>query len=78
MKSELDKDFIILFNNLQERVKITARKNYKLWKENPRHPSLEFKRLKTNEIIYSVHVGKKREDFETGRISREKSVSRNE
>ncbi len=57
MKSELDKDFIILFNKLPERIKITARKNYKLWKENSQHPSLEFKKLKTKENICSIRVG---------------------
>jgi len=57
VKSEIDKDFIELFNKLPTRIKIKARKNYKLWKENPWHPGLEFKKLKTKEIIYSIRVG---------------------
>jgi len=57
VKSELDKDFIVLFNKLPDRVKITARKNYKIWEKNPLHPSLEFKKLKTKEAIYSIRVG---------------------
>ncbi len=43
MKSELTNDFVQCFAQLPERVKQTARKNYQLWRENPTHPSLEFK-----------------------------------
>lgn len=34
-----------------------ANKNYKLWKDNPFHPSLEFKEVKPKEGIWSVRVG---------------------
>ncbi len=57
MKSELSEDFIQLFNKLPDRVKKTARKNYKLWKENIYHPGLEFKKLKTKKLIYSIRIG---------------------
>ena len=57
MKSELTREFINRFAELPERVKKTTRKNYKLWKQNPWHPSLEFKKLKTNQPIYSVGAG---------------------
>ena len=57
MKSELTYDFIQCFAQLPERVKQTARKNYKLWKQNPSHPSLEFKKLNTKQPIYSVRTG---------------------
>ena len=56
MKSELTKDFISLFNSLPKNVKKNARKNYKLWKNNSSHPSLEFKKLKTKHQIYSVRI----------------------
>jgi hypothetical protein len=39
MKSELTDDFVKCFAKLPEIVKQTARKNYKLWKQNPTHPS---------------------------------------
>jgi len=42
---------------LPERVQKTARKNYKLWKQNPSHPSLEFKKLNTEQPTYSVRAG---------------------
>ena len=57
MKSELTNDFVNCFGKLPEKVKQTARKNYKLWKQNPNHPSLEFKKLQALEPIYSVRVG---------------------
>lgn len=57
MKSELTDDFVKCFAKLPEIVKQTARKNYKLWKQNPTHPSLEFKKLDTKETVYSVRVG---------------------
>jgi hypothetical protein len=57
MKSELTPDFLECFRNLPERVKQTARKNYRLWKLNHRHPSLEFKKINTSEPVYSVRAG---------------------
>ena len=57
MKSELTDEFIKCFADLPERVQKTARKNYKLWKQNPSHPSLEFKKLNTKQLTYSVRAG---------------------
>jgi len=57
MRSELTDDFVKCFAKLPEIVKQTARKNYKLWKQNPTHQSLEFKKLNTKETVYSVRVG---------------------
>jgi hypothetical protein len=57
MKSELTSDFVKSFAQLPARVKQTARKNYQLWKQNPSHPSLEFKKLNTREPLYSVRAG---------------------
>jgi len=57
MKSELTDEFIEYFADLPERVQKTARKNYKLWKQNPSHPSLEFKKLNTEQPTYSVRAG---------------------
>ena len=57
MKSELTTGFISCFAKLPERVQRTARKNYQLWRENPSHPSLEFKKLTTKQAVYSVRAG---------------------
>ncbi len=57
MISQLTESFQKAFANLPGRVQTTARKNYLLWKENPSHPSLDFKRAHTRRHIYSVRVG---------------------
>lgn len=57
MKSEITLEFRKLFRDLPERIKKTARKNYRLWKQNPQHPSVEFKKLHTGSAVYSVRAG---------------------
>jgi hypothetical protein len=57
VKSELTEDFIERYRKLPETVRKTARKNYNLWKENPYHPSLEFKPVRATRGIYSIRVG---------------------
>ncbi len=58
MKSRLTEEFVEYFHVLPDAVKTQARKNYRLWKENPRHPSLHFKRVHQHEPLYSVRVGR--------------------
>lgn len=58
MKSQLSDDFLARFARLPSEVKEAARKNYRLWKENPAHPSLHFKQIHGKEAIYSVRVGR--------------------
>ena len=57
MKSQLAADFISCFRELPARVRRTAHKNYKLWKENPSHPSVQFKLVGKRTPVYSVRVG---------------------
>jgi hypothetical protein len=57
VNSHLTKDFVKLFKNLPNRLKILARKNYLIWKDNPNHPSLNFKEIKSKSNIYSVRIG---------------------
>jgi hypothetical protein len=57
MKSSRTRDFKKLFLKLPQRVKETAKKNYQLWKNNPSHPSLEFKQINTKDNLWSVRVG---------------------
>lgn len=56
MRSSRTKSFKKLFLALPQRIKETAKKNYELWQENPFHPSLEFKEIKSRNI-WSVRVG---------------------
>ncbi len=57
MTSHLTDDFQDCFAQLPDRIKRLARKNYKIWKDNPSHPSLEFKRVSQKSPVYSVRVG---------------------
>ena len=57
MNSYLTEDFLSCFRRLPQNIKEKARKNYRLWRENPNHPSLQFKRVHPREPIYSVRVG---------------------
>ncbi len=58
MRSQLNEDFLACFSRLPDEIKELARKNYRLWKENPSHPSLHFKQIHGLDAIYSVRVGR--------------------
>jgi hypothetical protein len=55
--SELSPDFIECFKTLPRKIKELARKNYSLWIDNPEHPGLNFKKIKSTDSIYSIRVG---------------------
>ncbi len=57
MNSELTDEFLACFRRLPERIKRQARKNYRIWKDDPYHPSIDFKRVGTVSPVYSVRVG---------------------
>lgn len=46
-----------MFARLPDDVKAKARKNYRLWKADPSHPGVQFKRIHTAEPLYSARVG---------------------
>ena len=54
MKHFTSSDFWELYNNLPTEIQEIADKNYELLKANPRHPSLQLKRI---EELWSVRVG---------------------
>lgn len=56
MTSKATRRFWKLYQELPESVQRLAVKNYQLWCNNPRHPSLDFKRLGGDER-FSVRVG---------------------
>jgi hypothetical protein len=57
LNSRVTEDFVECFGRLPDSVKAKARKNYRLWRSNPNHPSLHFKRIHHREALYSVRVG---------------------
>ena len=54
----MTEDFLACFAELPETVKAQARKSYRLWKDDPSHPGLRFKRIHNHEAMYSIRVGK--------------------
>ena len=57
MKSQLTEEFVACFARLPDPVKAQARKQYRLWRDNPSHPSLHFKHIHGHEALYAVRVG---------------------
>ncbi len=45
MKSSTTHKFWKAYSDLPPGIKSTARKQYQLWADNPRHPSLQFKKV---------------------------------
>jgi hypothetical protein len=58
VKSILTDDFLACFARLPDEVKEHARRAYRLWKANPQHPGLQFKRVSNTEPLYSVRIGR--------------------
>jgi hypothetical protein len=55
LKHYTSSDFWLLYQNLPFETRVLADKNYDLLKENPRHPSLQLKRI---DELWSVRIGK--------------------
>ena len=56
MKSSTTKDFHKRLNQLPISVQEQANKAYALWRTEPYHPSLQFKRVSQRQPIYSARV----------------------
>lgn len=58
MKSRTTKKFRSLFARLPKQVQTQARIAYRLFKQNPNHPSLRFKKVHSELPIYSARISK--------------------
>jgi len=58
VNSKITDAFRERFATLPDDVKDLARKAYRLWRDNPRHPSLRFKKVHQKEPVYSVRVSR--------------------
>lgn len=56
MRSTATPPFWVAYRVLPLEVRDAARKAYRLFHDNPTHPSLQFKRVHDREPIYSVRV----------------------
>ncbi|RMG20350.1 MAG: hypothetical protein D6732_28735 [Methanobacteriota archaeon] len=57
MNSQTTKSFWKHYWALPPEIRQRARQAYRVWKINPAHPSLFFKRVKRNYPLYSVRIG---------------------
>ena len=56
MKSATLPSFWTAYRFLPVSIKRSARKSYRLWEQNPFHPSLHFKCVNTAENVWSVRI----------------------
>jgi hypothetical protein len=57
VNSQITEDFLNCFRRLPEAIREKARKAYRLWRTDPQHPGLHFKKIHATEPLYSVRVG---------------------
>ncbi|MFP5272717.1 type II toxin-antitoxin system RelE family toxin [Coleofasciculus sp.] len=57
MKSSITKAFRKQLGQLPESLREQARKAYALWRSDPYHNSLQFKRVSQRQPIYSARIG---------------------
>jgi len=57
VRSIATRRFWNLFHALPSDVQNLAVKNYRLWRQNPSHPSLHFRRLHGSEDRFTVRIG---------------------
>lgn len=58
MKSQINDDFLKAYRKLPKTVREQARKAYRLFRDNPQHPSLNFKPVHPKQAIYSARVSR--------------------
>ena len=57
MKSAATRRFWALFHALPTNIQQLAIKSYHLWRHDPHHPSLQFRRLRGHEDRFTVRIG---------------------
>ena len=57
MKSHANEKFWKALEKLPAHIQRRAREAYRLWQDNPHHPSLQFKQIHSVKPIFSVRVG---------------------
>jgi len=57
MKAQTAKSFWKHYWALPPEIRRKAQQAYAIWRDNPAHPSLFFKRVKESQPLYSVRIG---------------------
>ena len=58
MKSQINEDFLKAYRKLPQQMREQARKAYRLFLENPYHPSLNFKSIHPSQPFYSARISR--------------------
>ena len=58
MKSQTLDSFWDAYRSLSEKDRRSARKAYRLWRDNPFHPSLRFKCINSEEDVWSARINR--------------------
>lgn len=56
VRSLTTEDFRVLLASAPAEIQARARATYRVWSDNPAHPSLRFKRVHAGQPIYSVRI----------------------
>jgi hypothetical protein len=57
VNSATTRRFWTLFEGLPSDIRQLAARNYQLWRRDPNHPSLRFRRLRGTENLFTIRVG---------------------
>jgi len=57
IESRVTRSFLAAFAALPEEVQNQTRRAYRLFRTDPSHPSLRFKKVEATENVYSVRIG---------------------
>ena len=57
MESRTTRQFWRLFSDLPAGAQLDAKRAYRLFQSNPKHPGLQFKKLEGEDNIYSIRIG---------------------
>jgi len=57
MKSFTSRRFREAYGSLPDQVRLQARRAYQLFRQNPSHPGLNFRKVDEENNIYSVRIG---------------------
>jgi len=58
VKSRVTRSFRSCFSQLPRHVQEQARRAYALWRKDPHHRGLQFKRVSTRQPIHAVRIGR--------------------
>jgi len=57
VKSQTTRSFWKHYRSLPAHIRQQARRAYQIWRDNPAHPSLFFKRVREDPPVYSIRIG---------------------